>query len=80
MKNKIKNLLDDLYNNQQEKLHNLGQEIIPNLTTDDALQPMDFSILEENSFFRFEEGVLMGLGEARAAVLAFFAEENSETR
>ncbi|ADZ18090.1 MULTISPECIES: hypothetical protein [Chlamydia] len=75
MKNKIHELLNQLYENQKSRLQNMGEQIIPNLTSDDVLQPMDFSLLEENPFFRFEEGVLSGLGEARAAILALFADE-----
>ncbi|ASD30846.1 hypothetical protein [Chlamydia abortus] len=75
MKNKIHELLNQLYENQKSRLQNVGEQIIPNLTSDDVLQPMDFSLLEENPLFRFEEGVLSGLGEARAAILALFADE-----
>ncbi|EPJ32238.1 hypothetical protein CP082626L3_1036 [Chlamydia psittaci 08-2626_L3] len=75
MKNKIHELLNQLYENQKSRLQNVGEQIIPNLTSDDVLQPMDFSLLEENPLFRFEEGVLSGLGEARAALLALFADE-----
>ncbi|CAG9045953.1 hypothetical protein NVRI1_00289 [Chlamydia abortus] len=75
MKNKIHELLNQLYENQKSRLQNVGEQIIPNLTSDDVLQPMDFSLLEENPLFRFEEGVLSGLGEARAVILALFADE-----
>ena len=37
---------------------------------------MDFADLEEHPIFRFEEGVLSGLGEARAAIFALFSEES----
>ncbi|BAE81027.1 conserved hypothetical protein [Chlamydia felis Fe/C-56] len=75
MKNKIHELLNQLYENQKSRLQAVGEQIVPNLTSDDVLQPMDFSILEENPCFRFEEGVLSGLGEARAAILALFSDE-----
>lgn len=75
MKNKILNLLNHLYDNQQQKLLQEGSKVIAHLTSDDVLQPMDFLELEENPFFRFEEGVLTGIGEARAAIAALFADE-----
>lgn len=50
MKNKIHELLNQLYENQKSRLQNMGEQIIPNLTSDDVLQPMDFSLLEENPF------------------------------
>ncbi|WP_100934139.1 hypothetical protein [Candidatus Chlamydia corallus] len=76
MKNKIITLLDQLYEDQKLRLQQLGEEIIPNLTPEDLLQPMDFPELEGNPFFRFEEGVLSGIGEVRAAILAVLSEEN----
>ncbi|ANH78791.1 hypothetical protein [Candidatus Chlamydia sanziniae] len=76
MKNKIIELLNQLYEDQKIRLQKIGEEILPNLTSDDLLQPMDFSELEENSFFRFEEGVLSGIGEVRAAILALFKHQN----
>lgn len=75
MKNKILSLLDHLYDHQSRKLLREGEKIIPNLTSDDVLQPMDFPQLEEDPMFRFEEGVLFGLGEARAAIVALLANE-----
>ncbi|AEB41066.1 hypothetical protein [Chlamydia pecorum] len=74
MKNKLIQLLDELYECQREKVQELGEELVPHLTSDDVLQPMDFAELEENPAFRFEEGVLSGIGEVRAALRAFFAE------
>lgn len=41
----------------------LGTTIVPGLTKEDLLQPMDYDELEENPSFRFEEGVLNGIGE-----------------
>ena len=67
-------LLDELYECQRSKVQELGETLVPNLTSDDVLQPMDFAELEENPAFRFEEGVLSGIGEARAALRAFFVE------
>lgn len=76
MKKKIFKILDQLYENQKSRLQNVGESILPNVTSDDLLQPMDFADLEEHPIFRFEEGVLSGLGEARAAIFALFSEES----
>jgi len=46
---------------QKKKLYKLGTRIIPNLTTDDILQPNDFPELENHPEFRYEEGVLSGM-------------------
>lgn len=64
-------LLNTLFEKQQKKLLALGREIIPEMTSEDLLQPMDFSLLELNPLFRFEEGLLMGIGETRAAILSY---------
>lgn len=64
-------LLNFLFEKQKEKVFALGKKIIPHMTLEDLLQPMDFPMLETNPLFRFEEGLLMGIGEARAALLAY---------
>lgn len=68
-------LLDSLFKKQQEKLLAMGRELVPRITDEDLLQPMDFPLLELNPLFRFEEGLLMGIGEARAAILAYLKED-----
>lgn len=72
-------LFDELVDGQRIKLLNFARLIVPNLTTDDLLQPNDFPELEQNPLFRYEEGVLEGLLTARMAYLAkvkdFMAQE-----
>jgi hypothetical protein len=55
---------------QKRRLLKIGREIIPYLSEEDILQPFDYPELENNGFFRYEEGVLHGLQTAKAAVLA----------
>lgn len=66
-------LFDELIELQEKKLLKVASSIIPNITTDDILQPNDYPELENHPFFRYEEGVLKGLHSAKMAVLA---EEN----
>ena len=54
---------------QKEKLLKTAREIVPYATGDDILQPCDFQELEQNPYFRYEEGVLEGLQSAFAAYL-----------
>lgn len=68
-------LFDLLVLQQKERVLRCAREIIPHLTQDDVLQPNDFPLLESNSFFRYEEGVLEGLLTARMAYLAKRQEE-----
>jgi hypothetical protein len=68
----LKNLFDELIAFQEQKLLELGRQFIPNLTTDDILQPNDYPVLENSPHFRYEEGVLKGLHTARMACLAKF--------
>ncbi len=63
-------ILEQMICNQKEKLLKLAREIIPHLTAEDILQPFDFPQLENNAFFRYEEGILEGLLSAKAAILA----------
>lgn len=76
MKNKLKNLLDEMIQKQELRLRNIGEQIIDNLTSEDLLQPMDYPELEQSPEFRFEEGVLMGMGEMKAAILALITEKD----
>ncbi len=66
----MEKLFDELVDEQRRKLLKFASKIIPNLTTDDLLQPNDYPELENNPLFRYEEGVLEGLLTARMAFLA----------
>lgn len=68
-------LFDELIAAQQAKLLACARQIVPQLTTDDLLQPNDFPELERHPYFRYEEGVLEGLMTARMAYLALLKEE-----
>nr|WP_213318927.1 hypothetical protein [Chlamydiifrater volucris] len=63
-------LLEVLIEKQSEKVRIIGEAIVPMITSEDLLQPMDFPELENHAIFRFEEGVLCGLKEALAAIRA----------
>ncbi len=71
---------DELIDMQYKKVEELAFRIIPNLTTDDLLQPCDFPELENNPHFRYEEGVLEGLRTARMAYVAKRSEEGFKNR
>jgi len=66
----MEEIFDQLVTSQQKKLLAMARKIIPYLTEDDVLQPNDFPELENNPYFRYEEGVLEGLMTARMAYLA----------
>jgi hypothetical protein len=68
-------LFDELIAFQEQKLLNYAAEIIPNVTSDDILQPNDYDELENHPFFRYEEGVLKGIQTAKMAVLAKLRED-----
>lgn len=67
-----KELFTEMIALQEEKVFRLAQKIIPHITREDILQPNDFIDLENNPYFRYEEGVLEGL---RSAQMAFLADE-----
>ena len=66
----MEELFDEMIAFQEKKLLDYASEIIPNMTSDDILQPNDYDELENHPVFRFEEGVLKGIQAARMAVLA----------
>lgn len=63
-------LLDERIEQQKKTLLKTAERIMPGIVEDDLLQPNDFPALELHPYFRYEEGVLAGLLEARAALLA----------
>jgi hypothetical protein len=68
----IKKLVDEILEGQKRKVLDCGRLFVPNLTTEDVLQPVDYPELENNPAFRYEEGVLEGIHTVRAALLALF--------
>lgn len=70
MKQQLEALFNELIDLQEKKLLSYAAKIIPNITSDDILQPNDYPELENHPFFRYEEGVLKGLHSAKMAVLA----------
>ncbi|MCB1110450.1 MAG: hypothetical protein KDK64_05670 [Chlamydiia bacterium] len=70
MKQSLEALFDEMITHQEKKLLELASSIIPNVTSDDILQPNDYPELENHPYFRYEEGVLKGLHSAKMAVLA----------
>ena len=66
----MEKIFDELIELQKLKIRKCAASIIPNLTDDDLLQPNDFAELENNPYFRYNEGVLEGLMTARMAYLA----------
>lgn len=77
-KQKLVQLLNSIFDSQTVKLLSKAREIVPTVTPEDVLQPMDDVKLEENASFRFEEGVLFGMGEMKAAVLALIKDVQEE--
>ncbi len=72
---RVEALLQEMIAQQKESLLVCGQRVIPNLTTDDMLQPNDYQELEENPHFRYQEGILAGLQSAQISLLALYREE-----
>lgn len=66
----MEELFDEMIAFQEKKLLDYASEIIPNVTSDDILQPNDYDELENHPVFRYEEGVLKGIQAAKMAVLA----------
>lgn len=74
----MEKLFNVLVESQKLKMLKMAQEIIPNITPDDLLQPNDYVQLENHPHFRYEEGVLEGLLSARMAYLAAIRDKKGE--
>lgn len=72
----IENLFDELITMQEKRVLSCGRNVIPNLTQDDILQPNDYIELENHPTFRYEEGVLIGIRSAFAALNALQKDRN----
>lgn len=68
--NAIDQTIVEMIELQQKKLLACGRQIIPNLTSDDVLQPNDFPVLENHPVFRYEEGMLAGFQSMQMALRA----------
>jgi len=66
----IEKAVNEITDHQRKELLRCGRRLIPNLTTEDILQPNDYIELENNPHFRFEEGVLAGVQTLQMALLA----------
>lgn len=64
----IENLLEEIKILQEKVLIENARRIIPNLTSDDLLQPNDYPELENNSNFRYEEGFFTGILTVQTAI------------
>ena len=69
------NLLDCLIENQKKALLKMAKSVVFHVTEDDLLQPNDFPELENNPYFRYEEGVLHGYQSAKMALLCSLSEK-----
>ena len=63
-----KKLLEELCQQQEEKIFKFARRLVPHITREDILQPNDFPELENHPLFRYEEGVLEGLRTAATAL------------
>jgi hypothetical protein len=62
--------MHDLVTYQRQMLLNLGRRVVPNLTSEDLLQPNDYPSLESHPHFRYEEGILAGIQMVQSALQA----------
>ncbi len=70
MPSDVLQIVEQLIEGQKKKLFASARRIVPHITPDDLLQPNDFPELEHHPHFRYEEGILDGFQQVRAALLA----------
>lgn len=73
---RILEFLSEMIVQQQKQLRKIAEQVIPNITEEDLLQPSDFEKLEHNSIFRYEEGVLHGMLSVQSALFAKIKENS----
>jgi hypothetical protein len=66
-------LFDEMVTFQRKKLLNIAREHYPSIGGDDLLNPHDFTKLEADNRFQFEDGMLAGYIAAQMAVRAEFS-------
>lgn len=66
----VEKTIQEVIQDQENKLFSAGRRFVPHLTKEDLLQPNDFEELETNPYFRYEEGVLCGLLTIQMAMQA----------
>ncbi len=67
----IENLIQEIEELQKLHLLRCAKRIVPQVVSDDLLQPNDFPELENNPLFRYEEGVLAGIKTVEMALRAY---------
>jgi hypothetical protein len=68
----VEEVMQELILGQRQRVLCLAQRIVPPLTEEDLLQPQDFSELDLNPEFRYEEGILVGFEAAITALRSIF--------
>jgi len=66
----VEELLSELISQQQTKLYQCALQILPNITQEDLLHPIEYPELEYHPLFRYEEGIVEGLMSALMALRA----------
>ena len=61
-------ILEGMVVQQREKLLKVARELVPNATPEDIRNPQDFSELLNDPLFNYEDGLLVGLLSAQAAL------------
>lgn len=74
MKQDVEQLLQELVDQQKERLLQCGRSFVPQVTHEDIMQPNDFNELELEPSFRYEEGILDGMRVVQAAMQALLKE------
>ena len=63
-------LLEELITQQRAKVLRLAREAVPDITSDDVLNPHDFPALKAHATFEYEDGILAGYIAAQMAIRA----------
>ncbi len=68
--NLMESLLDEMIDQQNQKVRKIAHQFLPHLTSEDLLNPHDFPELQADPIFNYEEGLAAGLMSAQMALRA----------
>ncbi len=69
----IEELLQSMIQKQQQKVLNVANSILPNVTHEDIRNPQDFPALFDDAVFNYEDGILTGYLSVQMALRSYFS-------
>ena len=72
--------MQNMIDKQQQKVLQVANSILPNVTSEDIRNPQDFPALFNDAVFNYEDGILTGYLSMQMALRSYFSKVNDETK